>query len=213
MVNAILKRSFDIFLSLTGLALSAPLWLVIALAVKLEDGGPVFYEQDRVGKDNRIFRIKKFRSMVKDAEKRSGGAWRAIEDDLRVTKVGRVMRSTAMDELPQLLSILKGDMSFVGPRPEPAEWVDKLTKDLPEFKLRHVVTPGLTGVAQVLGSAYTDYPMKLKYDMWYVKNHTFLFDLYIILLSFLVTFMGRWEIKEDKFGFLIKPLKEALGIQ
>lgn len=193
-----LKRPFDIFLSSIGLILSSPLWLMFALAIVIEDGLPIFYQQERVGKDGRIFRILKFRSMIKDAEKHTGAVW-ATENDPRVTKVGRVLRATAMDELPQLLSIFKGDMSFVGPRPERPELVNEFTKKFPDFKKRFAVKPGLTGIAQVYGQYDTPPQHKLKYDLLYIKRQSFCLDLKLIFLSFYITFRGKWEHRGRKF--------------
>ena len=193
----IFKRLFDIFLASIGLILSLPLWLIIAIAIKLEDGGPIFYSQERIGKDGKIFRILKFRSMIPDAEKDTGAVW-ASEDDPRVTKVGRILRATAMDELPQLLNILKGDMSFVGPRPERPELVEEFTKKFPDFKKRFAVKPGLTGIAQIYGQYDTPPQHKLKYDLLYIKKQSFLLDLKLILLSFYITLRGKWQHRGKK---------------
>jgi lipopolysaccharide/colanic/teichoic acid biosynthesis glycosyltransferase len=150
-----LKRPFDMALSGIGLLLSSPLWLIIAAAVKIEDGGAVFYGQPRVGRNGRPFRVLKFRSMVPDAEK-SGIAIQAVEKDPRITRVGRLLRATAMDELPQLINIFKGDMSFVGPRalrPQEKEVHGhpdrRAIEDIPGYAERHVVRPGLTGLTQI----------------------------------------------------------------
>jgi len=186
------KRVFDICLSGFGLVASSPLWLLIAAAIKLEDGGPVFYTQERVGRDGRVFKVYKFRSMIPDAEKHTGAVW-AAEHDPRVTKVGKVLRATAMDELPQLWSIFKGDMSFVGPRPERPQLVEEFAREIPGFLKRFQVQPGLTGVAQVYGKYDTSPQHKLKYDMFYIRNQSLALDLQLILFSFFVTFMGKWE--------------------
>ena len=143
-----LKRSFDISLAGLGLILSSPLWALIAVAIKLEDGGPIFYGQPRVGKNCREFQSVKFRSMVADSDAK-WGAMPAQEGDPRITRVGRVLRATAMDELPQLWNIFRGDMSFVGPRPEWTELVKEFRQEIPGFDRRHAVTPGLTGIAQI----------------------------------------------------------------
>jgi lipopolysaccharide/colanic/teichoic acid biosynthesis glycosyltransferase len=186
------KRCFDIALSGTGLFCSSPLWLLVAIAIKMEDGGPVFYTQERVGLGGRIFKVYKFRSMIPDAEKKTGAVW-ATEHDPRVTKVGRVLRATAMDELPQLWSIFKGDMSFVGPRPERPALVREFMKEIPGFARRFEAQPGLTGVAQVYGKYDTPPKHKLRYDMIYLKNRSFGLDIQLILFSFLITFLGKWE--------------------
>lgn len=193
-----MKRLFDIFLSSIGLILSSPLWPLFSLAIKLEDRGPIFYPQERVGKNGRIFKALKFRSMIPDAEKLTGAVW-ASENDPRVTKVGRVLRATAMDELPQLLSIFKGDMSFVGPRPERPELVKEFTKKFPDFQKRFAVKPGLTGIAQVYGQYDTPPQHKLKYDLLYIKKQSFCLDLKLILLSFYITFKGKWEHRGRKW--------------
>lgn len=191
------KRAFDLFLSGLGLILSSPLWAVIALAIKIEDGGPVFYRQLRVGKDNREFTSFKFRSMVADAEQK-WGAVPAAAHDLRITRVGRLMRSTAMDELPQLWNILRGEMSFVGPRPEWVELVKKFRVEIPGFDRRHAVTPGLTGLAQIYGDSELPRRQKLRYDLLYIKRRSLWIDLRLIVFSFLVTFSGGWEVRAAK---------------
>ncbi len=193
-----LKRPLDIALSLTGIVLSSPLWGLIGVLVYLGDRGPVFYSQERVGKDGETFKVRKFRSMVQGAEKYTG-AGIAAEDDPRITGIGKILRATAMDELPQLLSILKGEMSFVGPRPERPEFVAEFGKTIPDYNLRHTVTPGLTGLAQVFGSYDTPPRHKLKYDLLYIKNRGFLLDLKLIFLSFWITFKGKWQVKTRKF--------------
>jgi len=192
-----LKRLFDIFLSSIGLIFSSPLWLIFSLAIKLEDRGPIFYAQDRVGKNGMIFKALKFRSMIHDAEKHTGAVW-ASENDPRVTKVGRILRATAMDELPQLWNIFKGDMSFVGPRSERPELVEQFSKKIKNYRSRFSVPPGLTGLAQVYGRYDTPPQHKLKYDLLYIKNQSFLFDLKLIFLSFWITFRGKWESRQRK---------------
>jgi len=191
------KRAFDILLSGFGLFISSPLWALIALAVKLEDGGPVFYRQIRVGKGNREFVNFKFRSMVADSDKR-WGAVPAAAHDPRITRVGRLLRSTAMDELPQLWNILRGDMSFVGPRPEWVELVKKFRVEIPGFDRRHAVTPGLTGFAQIYGDSELPRRQKLRYDLVYIKRQSLWVDLRLIAFSFLVTFTGGWEVRASK---------------
>jgi lipopolysaccharide/colanic/teichoic acid biosynthesis glycosyltransferase len=199
-----LKRPFDVILSGTGLLLSSPLWLVIAAAVKIEDRGPVFYGQARVGRNGRPFRVLKFRSMIPDAEK-AQGAVQAVARDPRVTRVGRVLRATAMDELPQLINIFKGDMSFVGPRAlRPREKEvhghpdQREIEDIPGYRERHVVRPGLTGLTQIFLPGDTTRRKKFKYDLLYIRKRSFWFDLRLIILSFWITFRGRWESRESK---------------
>jgi lipopolysaccharide/colanic/teichoic acid biosynthesis glycosyltransferase/VanZ family protein len=199
-----LKRPFDILLSSLGLIFSSPLWLIFSLLIWLQDRGPVFYLQDRVGRSGRIFKAIKFRSMVKDAEK-GRGAVQAVERDPRVTRIGRIMRGTAMDELPQLVNIFKGDMSFVGPRalrPEEKEARGDgqvvSMESIPGYRERLAVRPGLTGLAQVY--LPTDAPRRLKfrYDRLYIRRRSFWRDLAIMALSFWITFRGRWESRQKK---------------
>jgi lipopolysaccharide/colanic/teichoic acid biosynthesis glycosyltransferase len=183
---------------------SLPIWGLIAAAVKLEDGGPIFYGQERVGEGGRIFRALKFRSMIADAEA-GVGALQAAEDDPRITRVGRVLRATAMDELPQLWNILRGDMSFVGPRAlRPGEvetngggrHVDM--DAIPGYAERHSVRPGLTGLAQIYAARDVPRRHKFKYDRVYVRRQSFSLDVRLILLSFWITFRGRWERRDRK---------------
>ena len=197
-----LKRLLDICLSAAGLAFSLPLWLLIALAIKLEDGGPVFYRQRRVGKDGREFVSVKFRSMVADSDE-TWGALPVFENDPRITRVGGALRRTAMDELPQLWSILRGDMSFVGPRPEWVELVKEFRKTVPSFDRRQAVLPGLTGIAQIYGHSELPRRQKLRYDMLYIKKQDCRLDLRLVLLSFLVTLLGKWEHRGPKFSWWI----------
>jgi lipopolysaccharide/colanic/teichoic acid biosynthesis glycosyltransferase len=199
-----MKRTFDILLSSIGLLLSAPLWAIIMLRIKFEDGGPLFYFQERVGKDGRIFEVIKFRSMFVDAEKKTGPI-QATEHDPRVTRIGRILRKTAMDELPQLVNIWKGDMSFVGPRalrPEEKEVRgDSSSVDIssiPGYEGRLAVTPGLTGLAQIYLPADALRRNKFRYDLTYIKNRSFCFDLKLVFLSFWITFRGKWESGEKK---------------
>jgi lipopolysaccharide/colanic/teichoic acid biosynthesis glycosyltransferase len=199
-----MKRLFDIFLSSIGIIGSSPLWILFASAIKFEDRGPIFYAQERVGKNGRIFKVLKFRSMIPDAEKHTG-AVQAVENDPRVTKVGRILRAAAMDELPQLINILKGDMSFVGPRslrPKEKEVHgnpdETRIEDIPGYKERLTVMPGLTGIAQVYLPGEALRSEKFQYDLQYIKNQSFLLDLKLIFLSFWITFRGKWESRQKK---------------
>ena len=199
------KRFLDIALSGLGLAGSAPLWVVIAIAIKLEDGGPMFYSQERVGRAGRLFKTWKFRSMAPDADKQFSHV-QAGEDDPRTTRVGRLLRATAMDELPQLWSIFNSDMSFVGPRALlPAEIEVQGSEALvqmdsiPGYEERQTVTPGLTGVAQTYAPRDLPRRHKFKYDLLYVRNQSFWLDVRLILLSFWITFKGTWESRQRKF--------------
>jgi len=198
-----LKRPFDVGLSFVGLVLSSPLWLLIPAAIWLEDRGPVFYKQERVGRRSRIFKALKFRSMRTDAEK--DGPRQAAERDPRVTRVGRILRGTALDELPQLVNIFKGDMSFVGPRAlrpheEEVHGLPGLSnlRDIPGYERRHSIRPGLTGLTQVFLPGDTPRRRKFRYDLLYLRKMSFWFDLKLIFLSFWITFRGKWESRESK---------------
>lgn len=200
-----MKRAFDVALAGTGLLLSAPLWALFAAAIKFEDGGPIFFTQERVGLGGRTFTTLKFRSMRPDAEAISG-AVQATEHDARVTRIGRSMRATAMDELPQLWNIFRGDMSFVGPRAlRPgeieAESGGVLTKleDVPGFEHRIRVRPGLTGIAQVYARRDLPRRQKFRYDRLYVERGSFWLDVRLILLSFWISLLGRWEARGRKY--------------
>ncbi len=188
------KRLFDALLAGAGLLLSVPLWLAISAAILLEDGWPVLYVQERVGRGGRVFRLYKFRSMVRDAERHTGAVL-AGANDPRVTRVGRVLRATAMDELPQLVNIFLGHMSFVGPRPERPELVAAIGASCPGFDLRHLVRPGLTGPAQIYGHYESPPEEKLAHDLAYLQGATFSGDLQIIARSFLITFTAQWQAR------------------
>jgi lipopolysaccharide/colanic/teichoic acid biosynthesis glycosyltransferase len=200
------KRIFDITLSGVGVLVSLPVWLVIAAAIKLDDRGPVFYAQDRVGRYGRRFTSWKFRSMAVNEES-PFTARQAAAGDPRITRVGRILRSTAMDELPQLINIFRGDMSFVGPRAlMPAEIEVKgpgrllPAEDIPGYEGRHRVTPGLTGIAQVYADRDIPRRNKFRYDLLYVRRQSFGLDLRLIALSFWITFRGKWEQRGGKLG-------------
>ena len=184
----VIKRAFDIFLSALGLIILSPLMILISLAIFLYDRGPVFYRQTRYTKNGKTFKILKFRSMIPNAEK-DGVARLAAENDDRITPVGKFIRATRLDELPQLINIFKGDMSFVGPRPERPEIADEYTKEMPEFAYRLKVKAGLTGYAQVFGKYNTTSYDKLKLDMIYVENCSLLLDMKLLLLTLKVIFM------------------------
>jgi sugar transferase (PEP-CTERM system associated) len=176
------KRSLDITLSVIGLLLAGPAMAIVAVLLRLTSPGPVLYTQQRVGRDGRPFTIRKFRSMRVDAEAGTGAVW-ATSGDPRVTRVGRILRRTRLDELPQLWNVLVGDMSFVGPRPERPEFIAELSKRIPYYGQRHAVRPGLTGWAQVryrYGSSVDDAQEKLQYDLFYIKHMSIAFDLFII---------------------------------
>ena len=200
-----MKRALDILLSGLGLVASAPLWAVIAAAIKVEDRGPVFFAQDRVGLGGRRFRALKFRSMIPDAEAATG-AVQAVPDDPRATAVGRALRATAMDELPQLWNIFRGDMSFVGPRAlRPGELersgngrVEPLHA-VPGYGERTSVRPGLTGLAQIYAPRDVARRHKFRYDRLYVRRRSLWLDLRLIALSFWISARGTWEAAGRKY--------------
>ena len=192
-VRAFVKRCFDLLVSALLIVVAIPLVLVAALLIAAEGGGPVIYRQERVGFRGRTFTVFKLRSMAQDAEKDGKAAW-ATANDARVTRVGRLIRRTRIDELPQLLNVLKGEMSFVGPRPERPEFVAMLTEQIPFYAVRNSVKPGLTGWAQVrysYGATVEQSVRKLEYDLYYVKNHTLLLDLMILLETVRVVMLGE----------------------
>jgi sugar transferase (PEP-CTERM system associated) len=177
------KRGSDVLLALVGLVLALPLMFAVWLVLRLGSNGPVLYSQTRVGKDNINFTIYKFRSMRVDAEAASGAVW-STQNDSRVTPIGRFLRRTRLDELPQLWNVLRGDMSIVGPRPERPEFIAELSEKVPFYEQRHVVRPGLTGWAQVrhrYGSTVDDAQEKLQYDLFYIKHLSLAFDAYIVV--------------------------------
>ena len=199
-----IKRLFDIVVSGAGLLVFAPVAAVIAVAIRIEDGGPVLFVQERVGKDCRVFPAFKFRSMIVDAERHTG-AVQATVNDPRVTRVGRILRATAFDELPQLWNIFRGDMSIVGPRPLRPGEADTTAQGamlplsaIPGYEARHRVRPGLTGIAQV--HAPRDLPRngKFRYDLLYLRRAGLCVDLVLIFQSFWITARGRWEDRGKK---------------
>jgi exopolysaccharide biosynthesis polyprenyl glycosylphosphotransferase len=183
----------DLSLSIIGCILASPLMLLTAIAIKLDSAGPVLYSQERVGENGRAFRIFKFRSMRNDAEQTGKPIW-AADRDPRITRVGRVIRLTRLDELPQLWNVMRGDMSFVGPRPERPFFVDQLARDIPFYMQRHAVKPGITGWAQVkyrYGASIEDAMEKLRYDLYYIKHLSIVFDLTIVLDTVKVILFGK----------------------
>lgn len=187
--QAFAKRFFDILVSGIATIVLSPFMLVTALAIKLQDGGPVFYKQKRLTQGGKEFDVLKFRSMIVDAEKNSGARLSSGENDSRITKVGKIIRAIRFDELPQLLNILKGDMSIVGPRPERPEIAEQYYKDLPEFEYRLKVKAGLTGYAQVFGKYNTTPKDKLKLDLMYINNYSFYQDLKICFYTVKILFL------------------------
>lgn len=189
----ICKRFASVLISIVGLLLSLPLLPFVFLAIKLSSPGPVLYWQNRVGRDDKVFRCYKFRTMRSDAEAHSGPTW-AEDDDPRVTPVGRFLRKTRIDEIPQLMNVLMGDMSLVGPRPERPEFVAALNEKIPYYHLRHSVRPGITGWAQILykyGSSVEDAKEKLRYDLYYIKNTSVGLDLLILVNTIKIVLLGR----------------------
>jgi exopolysaccharide biosynthesis polyprenyl glycosylphosphotransferase len=185
LLEAGLRRSLDILLGAALVLATLPLLLITALAIKLDTPGPVFYRQERVGRGGRIFTLFKFRSMVTDAEAAGAPVW-ASRQDCRVTRVGRFIRLTRIDEIPQVLNVLLGDMAFVGPRPERAAFVEKLGLGIPHYHDRAVVKPGITGWAQVnhpYGASVEDARMKLAYDLYYVQRRSLFLDLLILVAT------------------------------
>jgi len=195
LLQRVVERTVDIVVSLALLTLAAPAILLTALAIKFEEGldAPILYRQRRVGQHSVVFDVLKFRSMRVDAEQPGQAIW-AARDDPRVTRVGAFMRKTRIDELPQLVNVLRGDMSFVGPRPERPEFVQKLEHTIPYYRERHSVKPGITGWAQLCypyGSSEKDALEKLQYDLYYVKNRSLLFDLAILVQTVEVVLWGK----------------------
>lgn len=205
----ILKRVFDIIVSSLGIILLSPLMVIVALIIKLTSEGPVFYYQERVGEYGKTFKVCKFRTMIKDAEKYTGPVL-ATENDPRITPVGRFLRAFRIDEIPQLFNVLKGEMSLVGPRPERPIFVEQFKEKYPYYKYRHLVKPGITGLAQVLAKYKTSPDDKLRYDLYYIRNYSFLLDLRIILLTIkaVLTRESSSGIIEDDDGYdLEKAIK------
>jgi sugar transferase (PEP-CTERM system associated) len=192
-IFSICKRTVDIVLSCIGLILTLPLFPLIALAIKIDSPGPVFFKQVRVGNKEKPFVLYKFRTMRQDAEKATGAVW-AEKKDSRVTKLGNVLRGSRIDELPQLINVLKGEMSFIGPRPERPEFVEQLKQVIPYYSKRHFIKPGLTGWAQVrypYGSSVEDAVEKLRYDLFYIKNVCPFLDTLIFFETIKVVLFGR----------------------
>ena len=193
-----LKRILDLSMILGGFIfpLLWPFWLIVIFVVPpliwLEDRGPIFYSQDRIGKNKKIFKVMKFRTMTPDAEKITGAVW-SKKDDPRITQIGRLLRITAIDEIPQILNIIKGEMSFVGPRAERPELHEKFVLEINDFDKRLEVTPGLSGLAQIKGSYDLEPKEKLKFDMEYSEKMSLFFDLKIILTSVFNSLSARWD--------------------
>lgn len=198
------KRVIDVALAAAALTVSAPVWLTIALAIKLEDGGPVFFTQPRWGRNRQAFKVFKFRSMAVSAD----SSVQALQDDDRITRVGRLLRSTSLDELPQLLNIWRGDMSWVGPRALPMNERQQNEADtvpdhaVPGFDLRCAVRPGLTGIAQIFAPRDVPRRRKFRYDAFYIKRQSAWLDLRLIAVSMWISLRLRWEDRGPKVGWL-----------
>ena len=187
-----LKRLVDLFLSALLLIITTPIIVIAAIAIYLQDRGDVFYSQIRTGVGDKPFNILKFRTMIQNAEQEGKPQW-ASENDSRITPIGKFLRLTRIDELPQLLNVFRGEMSFIGPRPERPEFVAELEKQIPLFQYRHAVKPGITGWAQVMyryGASEKDAEKKLEYDLYYIRNYSLMLDVFIILRTFRVVLFG-----------------------
>ncbi|WP_105113764.1 sugar transferase [Streptococcus suis] len=211
--QAAIKRVLDFLTATLLLCLSSPIFILTAILIKLESPGPIFYRQDRVTKGNRVFSILKFRSMKADAE-RSSGPVLAQANDNRVTRVGEFIRRTRIDELPQLINVLKGDMSMVGPRPERPYFVEQFVKQNGYYSLRHNVRAGITGYAQVYGKYTSDFQSKLKFDLLYIKQYSILLDIKLLLKTFVTLLdktssqgQSKENIKEIKIEELSKTIR------
>ncbi|UOW69353.1 sugar transferase [Paraclostridium bifermentans] len=183
-------RILDLISSIIGLIVGIPVIVVFAVFIKIEDKGPIFYKQERLGKNNKIFYVYKLRSMKVDAEKNGGAQW-AKKNDPRITKIGTFIRKTRIDEIPQLINILKGDMSLIGPRPERPELTYQFEKEIPGFTKRLIVKPGLTGLAQVNGGYDISPKEKLYWDIKYIQNRCILMDIKIIIKTIKVVITGE----------------------
>ena len=201
MEQMLIKRLADILISAIGLTVLSPVLAIVALLIKLYDGGPVLFRQDRYTRNNEVFTLVKFRSMIVDAEK--DGAQFTVPGDKRITPIGKFIRATRIDELPQLINVLKGDMSIVGPRAERLENADAYTEMMPEFRYRTKVKAGLTGYAQVYGKYNTSFEDKVRMDLYYIENYSLLMDFKLLLYTIKVIFM-----KESTEGFENETLKE-----
>lgn len=191
------KRAFDFIVSLISLIILLPFFIIIAILIKIDSEGPVFFKQKRLGKNGEVFKIYKFRTMVKNAENKGDGI-HIGKNDPRVTKIGKMLRNRSLDELPQMINILKGEMSLVGPRPPVPDFPYKYEKYGEKQKIRFKIKPGLTGWAQVNGRGVLSWQEKFKYDIYYVKNRSLLFDLKIILKTFKIVLLKVGIYKDEE---------------
>jgi exopolysaccharide biosynthesis polyprenyl glycosylphosphotransferase len=190
-LKELVKRSFDIFAALMGLLLFSPFFLVTATLVKLFSPGPVIFAQERIGRYGKPFTLYKIRTMIHNAEAQTGPTLSQGDDDPRLTRIGRWFKILRLDEIPQLWNVLKGEMSLVGPRPERSFFVDRYTHMVPSYRKRHLVRPGITGLAQVCGGYHTDARDKLRFDLIYVSHHSLGLDLMILLRTVLIIFRPK----------------------
>jgi exopolysaccharide biosynthesis polyprenyl glycosylphosphotransferase len=188
-----LKRLMDIFISFLILIVSSPIIILTSIAIKIDSKGPIFFKQERLGQNGKPFKVLKFRSMINDAEKYTGPVW-SQKDDPRVTRMGKFVRRVRIDEIPQMINVLKGEMSLVGPRPERAFFVEKLSLEIPYYKRRLKVRPGVTGWAQIkhkYDETIDDVKIKLRYDLFYIENMSIRMDLKILLRTVFVVLFGK----------------------
>lgn len=206
----LVKRLVDLVIGLIGMIMTAPIIIITAIIIKMYDRGPIFFKQERVTKDNKKFDLYKFRTMIVDAEKKTGPVL-ATEKDPRITPLGRFLRASRIDELPQLFNVLKGDMSIVGPRPERPFFVEQFNEEIDEFKYRVFVKAGITGLAQVLGKYSTNAEDKAKYDLLYIKNYSLLLDVKIMFNTIKIMFIkdsAAGVIKDKKIDKILKDLED-----
>ena len=210
LTNRFFKRTFDLLFSIFAIILSFPIMVVISILIKLFDKGPILYSQERVTINNNKYKLLKFRTMKVDAEKQTGAIW-ATKDDPRITKIGYYLRKFRLDELPQLFNVFKGEMSFVGPRPERQIFIDEFSKDNPDFVFRLNVKAGITGMAQIYGRYNTKPDDKLRFDLYYIKNYSFLRDLKLIMLTVKSIFnkdSAQGSIENDDYKKLLSDFKD-----
>ena len=190
-MNAFAKRCVDLFGAIVALTLFSPVMLAVVIIIKVTSPGPLIFKQERIGRQNKPFNMYKFRSMVVQTEAEEKGKW-TTQNDPRVTPIGKFIRKTSIDELPQLINVLKGDMSLVGPRPERPQFVDKFKEEIPRYMVKHQVRPGLTGWAQVNGyRGDTSIRKRIDHDLYYIENWTIGFDFKIIIMTFFTGFVNK----------------------